>query len=240
MRIGIMQPYFFPYIGYWQLMNAVDKYVIYDDVNFIKGGWINRNRILINGQPQYFNVPMLGASPFKRINEIAVNNDARLIEKNLRILEGAYRKAPYYKEIYPLVQKILFCGKPNLAEYVEESFHSICDYLDIKTEFIVSSSLKKDCSLKGQEKVLAICKLLGATEYYNAIGGRQLYSYTDFQKQGIKLSFLKTNAIEYKQFDNEFQENLSIIDVMMFNSRDEIKEMLRKYVVLQEKGEKDT
>lgn len=237
MRIGIMQPYFFPYIGYWQLMNAVDKYVIYDDVNFIKGGWINRNRILMNGQSQYFNVPMLGASPFKLINEIAVNNDVRLIEKNLRILEGAYRKAPYYKEVYPLLQKILFCEKQNLAEYIEESFCVLCDYLDIETEFVVSSSLKKDCSLKGQDKVLAICKLLGASEYYNAVGGRQLYSYTDFQKQDIKLYFLETDAIKYKQFDNEFQENLSIIDVMMFNSRDEIKEMLQKYTVLHEEGE---
>lgn len=233
MRIGIMQPYFFPYIGYWQLMNAVDKYVIYDDVNFIKGGWINRNRILMNGQPQYFNVPMLGASPFKLINEIVVNNDARLIEKNLRILEGAYRKAPYYKEIYPLIQKILFCGKQNLAEYIEESFYVICDYLDIETELIVSSSLKKDCSLKGQDKVLDICKILGASEYYNAIGGQKLYSHANFQKQNINLYFLRTEATKYKQFDNVFQENLSIIDVMMFNSQEEIREMLNKYTMVQ-------
>ena len=83
MKLGIMQPYFVPYIGYWQLMNAVDKYVIYDDVNFIKGGWINRNRILVNGQPKYFNIPIIGASPFKLINEIGVNNDLQLINKNL-------------------------------------------------------------------------------------------------------------------------------------------------------------
>ncbi len=239
MRLGIMQPYFFPYIGYWQLINAVDKYVIYDDVNFIKGGWINRNRILMNGAPQYFNVPMLGASPYKLINEVSVNNDIKLIEKNLRILHGAYQKAPYYNEVCPVIQKILFCGEQNLAVYIEKSLAAICDYLDIRTELIISSLLDKDCSLRGQDKVLAICKLLGATEYYNAIGGRELYSYADFGRQGIELYFLKTEAIEYAQFENEFQENLSIIDVMMFNSRKEIKEMLGKYTVFCEGGEKE-
>lgn len=232
MRIGIMQPYFLPYIGYWQLMNMVDEYVIYDDVNFIKGGWINRNRILMNGRVQYFNIPMLGASPFKLINEIEVNNDVRLIEKNLRILEGAYRNAPYYKAVYPLIREVLYCGKQNLAEYITESFYIICEYLKIETKLIVSSSLDKDCFLKGQDKVIAICKLLGAKEYYNAIGGQKLYSSTDFQKQGISLYFLKTNEIKYKQFNNEFRENLSIVDVMMFNSQDEIQEMLKKYIVV--------
>lgn len=234
MRVGIMQPYFLPYIGYWQLMNAVDRYVIYDDVNFIKGGWINRNRILMNDRPQYFNVPMSGASSFKLIKEIEVNNDSRLIEKNLRVLEGAYKKAPYYKEVYPLMQRILFCGKRNLAEYIEESLYVIGDYLDIKTEFIISSSLKKDCSLKGQDRVIAICKLLGAKEYYNAIGGQKLYSAMEFRKQGIRLCFLKTNAIRYEQFCNEFQENLSIVDVMMFNSKDEIQKMLKKFEIISE------
>lgn len=237
MRVGIMQPYFFPYIGYWQLMNAVDKYVIYDDVNYIKGGWVNRNRILVNGRPQYFNVPMSGASPFKLIKEVEVNNDGRIIEKNMRILEGAYRNAPYYKDVCPLMRRILFCDKPDLAEYITELFYVVCEYLDIKTELIRSSSLEKDCSLKGQDKVISICKYLHATEYYNAIGGQQLYSYSDFQRQGIKLCFLRTNKITYRQFDNGFQENLSIIDVMMFNSREDIKRMLTEYEVIL--GEED-
>ena len=146
MKLGIMQPYFVPYIGYWQLMNAVDKYVIYDDVNFIKGGWINRNRILVNGQPKYFNIPMIGASPFKLINEIGVNNDLQLINKNLRIIEAAYKKAPYYKDVYPIVEEILKCGKNDIAGYIEESFKVINKYLGISTELIVSSNLKKDCS----------------------------------------------------------------------------------------------
>ncbi len=229
MKLGIMQPYFFPYIGYWQLMNAVDKYVIYDDVNYIKGGWINRNRILVNRQPKYFNVPMIGASPYKLINEIEVNNDPRIIAKNLRVIENSYKKAPYYQEAYFVIDKILNCTEKNLASYLINSLQIICSYLDIKTEVVVSSSLKKDCSLKGQDKVISICKLLGATEYYNAIGGRELYFFSTFEKEKIKLKFLETNKIVYEQFNNNFYPNLSIIDVMMFNDKETVKKMLGEY-----------
>jgi len=232
MKVGIMQPYFVPYIGYWQLLNAVDKYVIYDDVNYIKGGWINRNRILLNNQPEYFNIPMLGSSPYKLIKEVRVNNDIRLISKNLRLIEYAYKKAPYYDEIFLLIEKILKCPHEYLAPFIENSIRIICNYLEIETELIVSSSIKKDCSLKGQDKVLSICELLGATEYYNAVGGQSLYSYEDFRKKNIELKFLKTNDIEYKQFGNEFLPNLSILDVMMFNSRQEIKKMLGNYSLI--------
>lgn len=234
MKLGIMQPYFIPYIGYWQLMNAVDKYVIYDDVNFIKGGWINRNRILMNGKPQYFNIPMIGASPYKHINEITVNNDERLIDKNLRVLEGAYKKAPYYNDVIRIMEKILHCGEEIISDYIAYSFRIINEYLNIDTELIMSSTLDKDCELKGQEKVLAICKLLGATEYYNAIGGQELYSYSDFKNEGIKLNFVDTDKIIYAQFGQEFQSNLSILDVMMFNSREKVQEYLSKYELISE------
>ena len=234
MKLGIMQPYFLPYIGYWQLMKAVDKYVIYDDVNFIKGGWINRNRILLNGEPKYLNIQMSGASPYKLINEIEINEDKIFIEKNMRMIYGAYKKAPYFSTIYPLVEKILFIEKNNLAEYLTETFTVICDYLEINTELIVSSTLKKDNNLHGQDKVLSICSSLGATSYYNAIGGQSLYSYEDFRRRGIALKFLKTNKIEYKQFDNVFVENLSILDVMMFNSKDKIIEFLDAFIIIEE------
>lgn len=239
-KIGIMQPYFVPYIGYWQLLNAVDEYVLYDDVNFIKGGWINRNRILVNGKPTYFNIPMLGASSFKLINEIEVNQDEKLIAKNLRIIEAAYKKAPYYNVVYPLIEKILKCNKKSLSEYIYYSTIIICTYLDIDTKIHISSNLKKDCSLKGQDKVIEICKELGATEYYNAIGGQELYSYEDFEKNGITLNFLQTNDINYQQYNNEFVPFLSIIDVMMFNSKEDIKEMLKDFSLINNKKAKKT
>lgn len=232
MRLGIMQPYFMPYIGYWQLMNFVDQYVIYDDVNFIKGGWINRNRILVNGVPKYFNVPMLGSSSNVLINEVRVDHNEAVICKNLRSIEGAYRKAPYYDIVNPMLEEILWCEEDNIAKYIKHSFEVIGNYLDIKTGLIMSSDLKKDNTLRGQDKVLAICKLLGATEYYNAIGGRELYSYEAFREHGLRLNFVKTQNIVYQQFDNEFQPNLSIIDVMMFNSKETIKEYLQAYTMI--------
>lgn len=229
MKLGIMQPYFMPYIGYWQLMNYVDKYVIYDDVNFIKGGWINRNRILLNGNPSFFNIPMIGASSNKLINQIDVNLDKHVLGKKLRTLEAAYEKAPQFPNVYPLLEKILGSEIENLAEYISNSIYLVSEYLGISTKFIVSSSLEKNCSLRGQEKVISICEILGADEYCNAIGGKELYSKQEFQRHNITLKFLESDRISYKQFDNEFQPNLSLIDVMMFNSQKEIQQMLMKY-----------
>lgn len=232
MKAGIMQPYFFPYIGYWQLINAVDKYIIYDDVNYINRGWINRNRIIVDGQVKYFNLPLMGASQNKHINELKVSKNSEWVLKKTKTIEYAYKRAPFFYEIFPLIKDILNCKIENLALYLENSFYIICDYLDIKTEFIVSSSLDKDCDKRGQEKIISICELLGITEYYNAIGGKELYSVSDFKESGITLKFLQTNKIEYKQFGKEFYPNLSILDVMMFNSKDRIKEMLNDYVLI--------
>lgn len=234
MKIGIMQPYFVPYIGYWQLMNLVDRYVIYDDVNFIKGGWINRNRILVNGEPKYFNVPMIGSSPNILINEVKVDHNEAIIRKNLRSIEGAYRKAPYYEVVYPMLEDILWCEEENIAKYLEHSFRVISEYLEIQTELLMSSDLDKDNTLKGQDKVLDICRQLHATKYYNAIGGQELYSYEVFKGHGIQLHFVKTQNISYKQFENEFQPNLSIIDVMMFNPKNKVKEYLESYMLIDE------
>ncbi len=237
MKIGIMQPYFMPYIGYWQLMNAVDKYVIYDDVNFIKGGWINRNNILLNGTSKFFNIQMNGASSFKLINQININNNQININKNLRTIYMAYHKAPYFYVVYPIIEKILKYDSENLSDYIINSIKVIAEYLRITSEIIVSSTMKKNNELKGEDKVIEICKLLNATEYYNAIGGIDLYSFENFRKNNIKLIFLKTNDIIYKQFDDNFIKNLSIIDVMMFNSRENLIKLLNDYSLIYEKSE---
>lgn len=233
MKLGIMQPYFFPYIGYWQLLNVVDKYVIYDDVNFIKGGWINRNRILIDGKAVYFNIQMSGASPYKLINQIQINNNEINIKKNIKTIYMAYHKAPYFSEVYPIIEEILKLQTDNLSKYVIESIKLITKFLNIETEILISSSIKKNNELKGEEKVIDICKLLKATKYYNAIGGKNLYSFDKFNKNGIELVFLKSNNICYRQFNNEFVPNLSIIDVMMFNSKEKIKTFLDEYTIIE-------
>lgn len=229
MKLGIMQPYFMPYIGYFQLINAVDKYVICDDVNYIKGGFVNRNRILINGQPSYINVPLKNVSQFKHINEIELSDDKSMFDKQLKTISRTYRKAPYFKEVYDILENIFSNKYDNLAEINIASIKSVCKYLNIETEILISSSMERDRNLKREHMVMDICKIMNADEYYNAIGGTSLYDKNQFLKEGIKLSFIKTNDIIYDQFKNEFIENLSIIDVMMFNSKDKIHQLLKEY-----------
>ena len=232
MKVGIMQPYFFPYIGYWQMMNAVDRYVIYDDVNYINRGWINRNRILVNGEAQYCNLRLSKASQNKLINEIQLANDRKARNDLLSTVRHAYGKAPEFEHAYPLIERILGLEEDNLARFLQIHMEWIAEYLGIQTEFVLSSELKKDSGLRGEEKILHICKLLGADTYVNAIGGQELYSKERFREENIDLRFLKTGGIEYTQFKNTFVSNLSIIDVMMFNSKSRIQELLREYELI--------
>lgn len=232
MKLGIMQPYFLPYIGYWQLLNAVDRYVIYDDVNFIKGGWINRNRMLINGEASLFNIQMQGASPNKLINEIEVSKNAIWKKKLLKTIQNTYSKAPFYEDVYRVLESIINYDESNLAKYLENSIKQICTYLNIETDIIISSDIIKNNDLKSQDKVIEICKKLDAQEYYNAIGGEELYSKGDFEKENLQLKFLKTKNIKYKQFNDNFIANLSIVDVMMFNTIEEISIKLNEYELL--------
>lgn len=234
MKIGIMQPYFLPYIGYWQLMNAVDRYVVYDDVNYIKRGWINRNRILVNGEPRYINIRIVDASQNRLIRDTRIDRNGAETEKSLRTVEQAYKKAPCFRAVYPLVEEILTFPQERLVDFLLHSFRTVRAYLGIETELLLSSEIEKDGALKGQEKILSICRTLGADQYYNAIGGRELYSFREFERNGIRLSFLETQEIVYKQYGNPFQSNLSILDVMMFNSREQVREMLGRYRLISE------
>jgi hypothetical protein len=229
MKLGIMQPYFFPYIGYWQLINAVEKYVICDDVNFIKGGWINRNRILINSESKFINLRMHNASQNKLINQIEVLGNSVYNRELLKTLKICYKKAPHYKDVFPIIESIIKLDEKNLARYLELLIRRICEYLSINTDFIISSTITKNKDLRCQDKIIEICKILGADEYLNAIGGEALYSPQDFAAQGIQLKFLNTGEIRYQQFKNEFVPNLSIIDVMMFNEPEKINAMLDDY-----------
>lgn len=229
MKIGIMQPYFMPYIGYFQLIKAVDKYVVYDDVNYIKGGWINRNNLLVSGEIKLFTIILDGASPNKLINQIRIKDNFKKLKGTLLM---NYSKAPYYKDVINILDKIFSFEDKQLANFISNSIKEINGYLNIKTEIIISSELDKDCNLKGKDKVINICNHLNANEYINAIGGMELYNKEEFRKNGIKLSFIKTEPIKYNQFNNDFIPFLSIIDVLMFNSIEEINNMLDKYTLI--------
>ena len=229
MRIGIMQPYFFPYIGYWQLINAVDRFVIYDDVNFINRGWINRNRILINGEPGFIRLHLSTSSQNKLINETLVINDLSQNKKLLRTVSENYRRAPFFNNAFSIIEDIIMQEELNLAKYLEFSIRQICEYLQITTELIVSSDIIKDDSMKGQEKIISICNLLKADVYINAIGGKELYTPESFRKKRVNLRFLKTGETKYSQYNDVFVPCLSIIDVIMHNSVDEVRKMLLDY-----------
>ena len=226
MRLGIMQPYFFPYLGYWQLLANVDKYVVYDDVTYIKGGWINRNNFLINGQKNLLTMQLEKASSYTLIKDIAIKDD---FVKFLKTIEMGYKKAPFFEDIFRLLKDICQCPDKKLGQFLFNSHIKICEYLGIDTELILSSSFDKHTELKGKDKVISICKQLGADEYINAIGGQELYDKKEFAENGIRLNFLQANLREYRQLKNEFVAGLSIIDIMMFNSKEEIKEMLNDF-----------
>jgi hypothetical protein len=201
-------------------------------VNFIKAGWINRNKILMNGEGKMINLQVHNSSPNKLINEVGVLGNPIYNKKLLKTLETCYKKAPHYEDVFPVIESIITLDEKNLDRYLEFLIRRVSEYLSIDTELIVSSTIFKNNELRGQDKVIEICKVLGADEYINAIGGQALYSPEDFAAQGIQLKFLKTGDIKYQQFMNEFVPNLSIIDVMMFNSLEEVKKMLEKYELL--------
>lgn len=229
MKVGIMQPYFMPYIGYWQLMKTVDKYVIFDDVNFIKRGWVNRNNILNNGQKYMFSIALRAASQNKYFNEIYVLDDFVKFRKTLM---ACYKKAPYYTSVMPLMDEIFSFEDKCLSHFLRNSFDIVLNYLNIQTTLLYSSDIRKDESKKGQDKILDICSVLGATQYINAIGGQELYEKEKFAENGIKLNFLQTEVVQYKQFENEFVPGLSMIDVLMFNSLEEINRMLDNFELI--------
>ncbi|MFY9141759.1 WbqC family protein [Sulfuricurvum sp.] len=226
MTVAIMQPYFFPYIGYWQLINAVDTFVIFDDVNYINKGYINRNNILINGQKQLFTLELIGASQNKKIHEIQIGTNRN---KLLKTIEITYKKAPYFQEIFPLISTILQYEEKNLAKFIGHSLEKISSYLNIDTRFIYSSEIDKQNLLTGEKKIINIVKLLEAKQYINSIGGQELYDKKTFLNNGLELAFLQTELRKYQQFNNTFIPYLSIIDIMMFNAIEDIRTMLNQY-----------
>lgn len=229
MKIAIMQPYLFPYIGYFQLIQAVDTFVIYDDVNFIKQGWINRNYILLDNKRRLFTLQLNGASSFKLINQIQIGNNK---EKLLKTFKQAYAKAPYYKENIRIIEDIIVCEEKNLARYLINGILKLAGYLAMSTKFVISSELEKNGEYKAQDKVIDICERLKADHYINAIGGLELYSRKKFNEKGIKLSFIKSAALAYAQASNEHVPSLSIIDLLMFNSKDQLRKKLNEYALL--------
>ncbi len=229
MNVAIMQPYFFPFIGYFQLIHSVDLFVLYDNVKYTKKGWVNRNRILINGQASTCTLPLRKQSDYLDIRdrEIAESFDK---VKFLNQIKGAYGKAPYFIPTYALIEKIINFDEQNLFRYLHLALKEICRTLNISTVIKVSSEIEADHKLKGQSRVIAICKAVGASSYINASGGQDLYSSNDFNEEDLALNFILPEPTCYPQFGDHHVPWLSIIDVMMFNSVEVIKrDLLEMY-----------
>ncbi len=230
MKLAIMQPYFFPYIGYYQLVNSVDHFIFYDDVNFIKRGWINRTNIITKEAKQLLSVSLSHSSQNKRINEIKLNGKP---EKILRTIEFTYKKAPYFEDVFPLIESCIFSDYELISEFAAHTIRSVSEYLGVKTEFSFSSEFHR--STAGYEKarrLMDICKKENAEIYINSIGGQAIYTKEEFRQEGIDLYFLKSKPINYDQHPirkEGFEANLSIIDVMMFNSMDQVTRLLKEY-----------
>lgn len=233
MTAAVMQPYLFPYIGYFQMINAVDVFVFYDDVNFIKGGWINRNRMLISGSDKLFTVPLKDASSFKLIKDVEINNEVPAYSKILTTIAQSYKKAPFFSEVFPIIESVFRSPSSTIGDLAKLSIQAVNDYLGITTVLKRSSVDFADTKgMERAERLIAVCKQTGAEKYINAVGGQELYTKEYFASQGIDLKFIKSEPIAYKQFDNEFVPWLSIIDVLMFNSVEEIQVILNKYLLV--------
>jgi hypothetical protein len=230
MKLGIMQPYFFPYIGYFQLINAVDEFVVYDAIEYTKKGWINRNRILVNGSDAYITLPLMQASDKLNVDQRHLADSwPEDRKKMLNRIAAAYGKAPEFRSIYPLIETWLQTTERNLFKFLYELLIKVLEFLRIETRVHISSHIEFDNNLRSEEKVIAISKALGATDYINPIGGQELYSRERFQESGIRLSFLQSGQTVYTQFGDTFVPNLSIIDVLMFNPPSRVREFLDNY-----------
>jgi len=228
--VGIMQPYFMPYLGYFQLIHASDYFVIYDDVKYTKKGWVNRNYIIVNGVKSLITIPLNRDSDYLKINErtIAQTFDAKSLFKKI---EQAYKKSPNWHQYQDHVEYIIFYPKRNLFDYLYNSIKTINLILGIKTPIYFSSQLKISEALKKQEKIFSVCKMFGATKYINLIGGEKLYGKEDFMNMGIHLSFLKSNSRIYPQASNSFIQHISILDTIMNQDPDETKEMIKEDLI---------
>lgn len=232
MKLAIMQPYLFPYIGYFQLIHAVDTFVFYDDVHFIKRGWINRNTLLVNNTKKRFTVPLHKASQNKRINEVELALTNAWLETFFKTLTQNYSKAPYFKKTYELVERVFASEHQTISGLAMESVTQVCTNLGIDTAFEVSSQkYSSTIDYERADRLIAITNQKEYRDYVNLAGGKDLYDTAYFESKGVRLGFIEHELVPYPQFSTAFVSGLSIIDVLMFNSKAEVMKLLSNYIL---------
>lgn len=234
MKIAIMQPYFLPYIGYFQLIKAVDKFVVFDDVNYINKGWINRNNLVVGGNKQLFTIPLLDASQNKLINEIIIVGEDKWKQKLLKKVEQSYRKAPFFEQVYALFCSLINTGLHKIVDLNVHAIRKICEYLEIQTEIVPTSALYNNRHLKGQDRILDICLQENSDTYINPIGGMELYDQHLFREHHIEIYFIKTLEMPYTQISDKYIPSLSVLDVLMHVDKSEIHAHLNSFQLIRQ------
>lgn len=213
-----MQPYFLPYLGYFQLMASVDKFIVYDDVNFIKRGWVNRNNLLVNGAAHLITIPLSNGKRDVLIRDVLVSPSERVwCDKMMRTIQLSYSKAPMFEDVYPMVDELMNSNETSISRLNVNALKWVCRYLSISVEIVESSERYKNRGLERSARLADICMQEHATHYINACGGRSLYDQTMFDPYGIKLSFLEPELLPYSQGNVDFVPGLSILDILMYN-----------------------
>ncbi len=226
MKVAVMQPYLFPALSYFQLVGAVDRFVLYDDVNFIKRGFINRNSLLDHGQVRRFSVPVPGASIHRRIEELAFSPEVADIVEGIR---HAYARAPYFEEVFPRVREVFTDPQRDITHVCGRALEMVFDYLERPVTLLRASQLAYDRQQPAARRLMEITRSLGADHYLNSLGGQSLYARDEFAEHGITLSFLQPREIAYDQGQPAFEPRLSMIDVLMWCSPRCARELLDAY-----------
>lgn len=225
----VMQPYFFPYLGYFQLVAASSVFVYFQDASYIKGGWINRNRVLVQGRPHVFTVPIEKASSHRTIEATNIANAQDWRSHFVRLLEQAYARAPFRDRVLNLVSNVVYSTTSSIGRLAEESVRAVCAYVGFVPQWRQSHEFQFSDSPRGAARIKRICQALEAERYVNAPGGKALYDAQDFQRAGIELRFLRPVLPEYEQTGGAFVSGLSIIDVLMFNSPEVTRTWMEAY-----------
>lgn len=227
--VVVMQPYFFPYLGYFQLAASSSVFVFLDDVAFIKQGWINRNRWLVQGKAHLFTVPLVAPSINRSIATTLIVDNLQWRSKLIRQLEQAYARAPFRAPVIDLVRSVLSSPHRSISTLAAASVRASCSYVGLHVSWKSSSDSFPLHELKGASRIISICRELEANRYINAPGGKELYDTTKFAKAGIELKFLKPVLPTYSQLGNSFVSGLSIIDVLMFNPPETVRSWMEAY-----------
>ncbi|MHB9799777.1 WbqC family protein [Pseudomonas sp. MT3] len=230
--VSLMQPYLFPYLGYFQLIAASSLFLLGDSLQYTRRGWINRNRLLVGGQPWSFSFPLEQGSRSQAINERLLSTQMRpTSQRLLHTIRHAYSRAPCYRQVFPLVEEILEHPERNLARFAEHSIRRICHYMGIDTPIERVSELDLAPDIDRDRRLIEAVRRSGGDVYLNPEGGRHLYCPDLFHTHGVELRFLRMDELSYRQFDDNFVPSLSIIDVLMFNPPDEMQRLLGRYSV---------